>query len=295
MKTKTYLKVLVLNLLILGITVSCERDNLATDDIQTNDVANEDLLEIDDLALTAKTSCKETKFPPLGPSAASAQTCTDRSNPLNIGRLDCRTKNTGGYSEITDGNKKYGEYTLRGGSQRYDGTRTRVERFFNPVTRRKGRYGNFTAKFVINDLSDGNTCIVQAHAGGKIVAGKRKGQDATSALVLLYAKKTSNSNTFALEIHESTTPYTTTNRGSRTKTFLRNIKRGQEYTMTFRSGYNSSNKAYTIIRIGGTSKKLNHTFTTEQVVTRYGAYETGDSGDTGARLRFRDTKFCRTN
>ena len=114
-------------------------------------------------------------------------------------------------------------------------------------------------------------------------------------MVLLDARKTSNPNIFALEINETTTPYTTTNGGSRTRTFLRNIKRGQEYTMTFRSGYNSSNKAYTIIRIGGTSKKLNHTFTTEKVVTRYGAYGTADSGDIGARLRFRDTKFCRTN
>jgi len=67
MKTKTYLKVLVLSFLVFGLTVSCEqRDDVVTDDLQTNDVVNEDLLETDDLALTAKPVVKKPNSHHLG-------------------------------------------------------------------------------------------------------------------------------------------------------------------------------------------------------------------------------------
>lgn len=98
-----------------------------------------------------------------------------------------------------------------------------------------------------------------------------------------------------MEVHESTTPYTTTTSGARTITFLKNITKGTEYTMAFTTGYTSSRKAYSVIKIGSTARTLLHTYTTESVYTRYGAYGAADSGDYGAETRFRDTKLCRTN
>lgn len=253
--------------------------------------------------LTAQ-NCNETSFPSLGPGALRGKTCNDIANPVNIGTLDCRT-NKGGYSQrnVTLGNGSrvtYGVYSVTGGTQRYDGTRTRVERSFHTVQRGANQSSTFKAKFVIDDLSDGNTCIVQAHALGDIVAGQKRGQEATSAVFLLYAKKTNNANTFELEVHESTTPYTTTTGGARTRTFFRNVTRGTEYTMEYTTGYDASNNAFSIITVAGNASDtqtatLMHTFTTESVVTRYGAYGTGDFNDVTAELWFRDVTFCRSN
>lgn len=287
MKTKLNLSALVFTAFVLGLITSCGRENPVNDDTQENEDSQ-------------TTSCNETSFPSLGPSASSSQTCSDVSNPVNIGTLDCRTIAPGGYSQQTDGSMNYGVYKLIGSSDRYDGTKTRVERFFNRVTRGKSKYGEFTSKFVITDLSDGNTCIVQTHANGEIVEGKKKGETARSAQFLLYAKKTSDPNVFRLEIHESTTPYTTETRGARTITFFRNVFKNQEYFMRMKSGYDSNQKAFTSIRVFGSATdteqvRLNHTYTTEDVVTRYGAYGAADSGDVSVEIRFRDTQFCRSN
>lgn len=246
-------------------------------------------------------NCNETSFPNLGPSASSTQTCTDVSNPLNTGTLDCRT-DVGGYSQqsatVNGGSVTYGVYTIKGSTRRYDGTKTRVERSFNDVDRGVNKSTKFTAKFVIDDLSDGNTCIVQAHATGRIVAGEKTGQTARSAVFLLYAKKTSNANIYELEVHESTTPYTTTTGGGRTRTFFRNVTKGEEYTMEYTTGYDVNRNAFSIIKVFKNSADsetttLNHTYTTESVYTRYGAYGANDTNDQTAKLKFRNTSFCR--
>lgn len=252
--------------------------------------------------LTAQ-NCNETSFPDLGPGALRGKTCNDILDPINIGTLDCRT-DRGGYTQqnatLTNGSRAtYGVYSVTGGTQRYDGTRTRVERFFNTLTRGVNKSSTFSTKFIIDDLSDGNTCIVQSHANGEILAGQKIGQEARSAVFLLYAKKTDNANIFELEVHESTTPYTTTTGGARTRTFFRNVIKGTEYTMDYTTGYNETNDAFSIITVfrdpaDSESDTLMHTYTTEDVVTRYGAYGTGDFNDVTAELRFRDAKFCRS-
>ncbi|MDP5229616.1 MAG: hypothetical protein NWQ38_04430 [Cellulophaga sp.] len=252
---------------------------------------------------TQQTDCEETVFPSLGPSALQSKVCDDVINPLNIGTLDCRT-DAGGYRNTTINTNNetvlYGEYSVTGSTKRYDGTKTRVERFFNPIRRGVLTSGKFSAKFIIDDLSNEQTCIVQAHAGGIIVAGQKEGQTATSAVYLVYATKTNEVDVFDLTIHESTTPYTTTTGGARTRTFFRNITKGKEYTMEAISGYNTNQEAFTTITIFSTStdsttRTLNHTFTSERVTTRYGAYGASDSGDTTAKISFRDAEFCRTN
>lgn len=249
-------------------------------------------------------NCEESSFPKLGPSALRGKTCNDIANPSNLGTLDCRTDD-GGYSEqqvrLNNGQQvTYGVYRITGSTKRYDGTRTRVERSFNTVKRAANMASVFTAKFAIDDLSDGNTCIIQSHAGGEILSGLRTGQDARSAVFLLYAKKTSNSNVYELELHESTVPFTTANRGERTRTFFRNIDKGIEYNIEYTTGYDLSNDAYTKVTVFRTTQDtetavLRHTYTTEDVNTRYGAYETSDSNDLTATIKYRDTRFCRVS
>lgn len=249
-------------------------------------------------------NCEESGYPNLGPSALRGKTCDDITNPSNIGTLDCRTDD-GGYSEqqvnLGSGQQvTYGVYKNSGSTKRYDGTRTRVERSFNTVKRKANMASVFTAKFVIDDLSDGNTCIIQSHAGGEILSGLRTGLDETSAVFLLYAKKTSNSNVYELELHESTVPFTTTIRGERTRTFSRNIDKGVEYNMEYTTGYDDPNNAYTIVTVFRTNQDsktavLRHTFTTENVNTRYGAYETSDYNDLTATIKYRDTRICRVS
>ena len=197
--------------------------------------------------------CEESSYPRLGPSALRGKSCNDIANPSNIGTLDCRTDD-GGYSEqqvrLNNGEQvTYGVYRITGSTKRYDGTRTRVERSFNTVKREANMASVFTAKFAIDDLSDGNTCIIQSHAGGEILSGLRTGQDARSAVFLLYAKKTSNSNVYELELHESTVPFTTSMRGERTRTFFRNIDKGVEYNIEYTTGYDASSDAYTTVKV----------------------------------------------
>ncbi|WP_158841615.1 hypothetical protein [Polaribacter sp. L3A8] len=284
----------ILLVLFFGIIASsCSNED---EMLLNNDSSEAGIESINDKEPTvyARVSCNETSFPTLGPSASSAQTCNDATSPKNIGTLDCRT-NSGGYSNF--GN--YGKYQITGSSTRYGGTKTRVERHFSDINRANNRNGKLSYRFVIDDLSDEQTCIVQAHAVGTIVAGQRVGQSAESAVILLYATKTSDPNKFNLYTHESTTPYTTTNSGARTVTFFRQVTKGLEYDLTFKTGYNSAGNAYTAIRVwrGESSKykNLNHTYSTTGVYVRYGAYGANDTGDRTATVRMKNVSFCREN
>lgn len=289
--------------LTLGIiTFSCTSESA--------DVTSEESVAFENGSLSAKsTGCNETSFPELGPKAKSGQVegCNDASNPNNIGTLDCRSIE-GGYANVGGG---YGRYNIKGSTTRFDGTRTRVERFFNSVPRGKNNSATLNYQFIVDKVSSGNTCIVQAHAQGEILEGLRKGQDARSAVFLLYVKKSLDRNgrhrrdarnreIYTLESHESTTPYTSQNRGARTKKFFRNITQGVPYKLTYKTGYNNSNKAESrlVVSGGGNTKSetFRHSFTTESVVSRYGAYEACDScSDDEFQIRIKNTELCREN
>ena len=273
--------------------------DISTEANNNTDVSNDnqDTIEIDnntDVAMEG-INCSESSFPNLGPGATRGQVvgCEDVTMPNNIGTLDCRSE-SGGYSN----SGLYGKYEINGSNKRFDGTRTRVERFFNRVSRNRNTSSELSYQFIIDDLSDDQTCIVQSHATGQILAGERVGQTARSAVFLLYATKTNDPNEYSLHVHESTIPFTSQNRGVRTITFLRNIKKGVEYNLTYRTGYNESNNAFSTIRVfrgaDSQSMNLNHSYTSESVTTRYGAYEASDSGtDRSVSIRIRNTNFCR--
>lgn len=238
-----------------------------------------------------KQYCDETSdFPNLGPSASSAQSCDDASNPNNIGTLDCRTNNTiGGYENLTDG---WGSYKIRGGAIRYDGTKTRVERFFKTLSRGTNKKTILSGILKIIDLSDGNTCIIQSHAGGNILKGEEAGSTNRSAQFLLYAMKTSD-NKIKLENHITNNPYTTETGGARNKQEFKILDFNKAYDFVYETGYDENGAAFSKIKIGDTEKYIEHNHTTERVYSRYGAYGTSDSGDITAHLEFKDITLCR--
>jgi len=296
MKKTHHLKKAAL-LLLIGAACSCSNEATLDQELENTSATQDTYLNNNLETLTDRTTCSESSFPNLGPGATRGQAdgCNDVSNPNNIGTLDCRS-NAGGYSNSGD----FGKYEITGSNTRFDGTRTRVERFFNSVRREANTSSRLSYRFVIDDLSDDQTCIVQAHATGDIVDGERTGQRAASAVFLLYATKSRNADTYNLHVHESTTPFTTTNRGTRTITFFRSIRKGVEYNLTYRTGYNANNQAFSAIRVyrGNDSKfmNFNHNYTSESVTTRYGAYEASDSGsDRSVSLRIKNTRFCRLN
>ncbi|PQJ76561.1 hypothetical protein [Polaribacter glomeratus] len=229
----------------------------------------------------------DSTFPALGPDAP--QSCSDVSTPNNNGKLDCRTSESyGGYDNI---GASWGKYKIRGGSTRYNGTKTRVERFFNKLSQENNTNTILTGRFRIYDLSDGNTCIIQSHAGGQIMKGVEAGKTNRSAQFLLYARKSGSQ--IVLETHVTTNPYTTDSGGSRTALQLKTINYGQEYTFRYETGYNSSNTAFSFIKVGGTERSITHNHTTQRVYTRYGAYGTSDTGDVTAHIQFKDINLCR--
>lgn len=218
--------------------------------------------------------------------------------------MDCRSRGAGGYSQRKIGSRFFGVYTLRGGSQRYDGTRTRVERSFREIKNTRNSSITFNANFMITDLGDRPTNITQLHAGSsnKILFGSRAGQMATSAVLALSASKTAKSNRFKFSVSQTIVPYTTKQSGKRTNTFFRNITKGVLYRLTVTTGFNAKRRAYThysVTRVNNPkdkkSRTINHTFTTGELSLRYGAYETADSGDVGAEIRFANTQICRFN
>ncbi|TNJ44986.1 hypothetical protein KFZ70_12055 [Tamlana fucoidanivorans] len=239
---------------------------------------------------TANQVCDEVSdFPNLGPSASQSQSCKDVSTPNNQGTLDCRTDNTvGGYENLANG---WGSYKITGGEIRYDGTRTRVERFFKTISHGTNKNTNLTGTLKIVDLSDGNTCIIQSHADGDILKGEEAGSTNRSAQFLLYAKKSSDK--IQLETHVTINPYTTDTGGERDVKNLKTINYNQEYAFAYETGYDVNGTAFSKITVGDTETYITHNHTTERVYTRYGAYGTSDTGDVTAHIEFKDVNLCR--
>lgn len=291
---------------ILSLTLSCSRDNDPTEDIEQSP----NTIALEATSALAATSCNETSFPNLGPGATNGQAsgCNDASSPNNIGTLDCRSSATfGGYANVGGG---FGRYRLTGSTARFDGTRTRVERFFNRVNRGENTSSTLNYEFIIDEVSSGATCIVQAHAEGEIVDGMREGETARSAVFLLYVKRalrngspirdSNGREVYVLETHESTVPFTNLNSGSRTITRLRNVTQGVSYNLSYKTGYNSNEEAESTITVSGggntRSSRLAHTYTSQSVTTRYGAYEACDvCDDDRFQIRIRNVELCRSN
>ena len=228
-------------------------------------------------------------FPNLGPSASQSQSCNDVSSPNNQGTLDCRTDNTvGGYENLSN---DWGSYKITGGEIRYDGTRTRVERFFKTISQGTNKNTILTGTLKIVDLSDGNTCIIQSHAGGNILKGEEAGSTNRSAQFLLYAKKSSDK--IQLETHITINPYTTDTGGGRDVKKFKILNYNQEYTFVYETGYDSDGTAFSKIIVGDTETYIEHNHTSERVYTRYGAYGTSDTGDVTAHIEFKEVNLCR--
>lgn len=289
--------------LLLATAISCTNESVS--DSLSQESASQENYDIPinaPASLTGKTVCTETSFPKIGPDATAGKTCDDISNPINIGTLDCRATGAGGYSELQVGANNYGVYKVRGGVERYPSTRTRVERFFNNIDRAANRSIKLTGKFVIPDVSDIATNFAQVHDGGsKIVSGLKVGETLSSANFSVQVKKKPNvSNKFDVFISQSVEPYTTNSSGRRVQTLLITIDKNKEYTLELTTGYNSSQNVVSSVKIFSSSTdsksmNLSHAYSGEHLGIRYGAYEAADSGDTGAEVRFRDVKLCRTN
>jgi|GEM_PF-4712962 len=228
-------------------------------------------------------------FPNLGPSASQSQSCNDVSNPNNQGTLDCRTDNSvGGYENLAN---DWGSYKITGGEIRYDGTKTRVERFFKTISQGNNKNTILTGTLKIVDLSDGNTCIIQSHAGGNILKGEEAGSTNRSAQFLLYAKKSNDK--IQLETHVTINPYTTDTGGSRDIKNFKILNYNEEYTFVYETGYDADGTAFSKITVGDTETYIEHNHTTERVYTRYGTYGTSDTGDVTAHVEFKDIELCR--
>ena len=175
-------------ILIVSLAVACSSDSNEED--QLFEEPKKESPTDNETPIIPQTCDATSDFPNLGPSASQSQSCDDVSNPNNQGTLDCRTDNTiGGYENL--GND-WGSYKITGGEIRYDGTRTRVERFFKTISQGTSKKTIFTGTLKIVDLSDGETCIIQSHAGGDILKGEEVGSENRSAQFLLYASKTSD-------------------------------------------------------------------------------------------------------
>lgn len=229
-------------------------------------------------------------FPNLGPGATQSQSCNDVSNPNNQGTLDCRTDSTVGGYENSDNN--WGNYKITGGEIRYDGTRTRVERFFKTISQGTSKKTILTGTLKIVDLSDGETCIIQSHAGGDIIKGEEVGSTNRSAQFLLYASKTSG-NKIKLVNHVTINPYTTETGGARDRQEFKTLDFNKEYIFTYETGYDADGTAFSKIKVGDTETYIEHNHTTERVYTRYGAYGTSDTGDVTAHVAFKAVSLCR--
>ena len=275
-------------ILIVSLAVACSSDSNEED--QLFEEPKKESPTDHETPIIPQTCDATSDFPNLGPSASQSQSCDDVSNPNNQGTLDCRTDNTiGGYENL--GND-WGSYKITGGEIRYDGTRTRVERFFKNMNQGKNKKTILSGSLKIIDLSDGNTCIIQSHAGGEILKGEEIGNTNRSAQFLLYAKKGSG-NTVQLQTHTTINPYTTETGGARDVKNFATLNYNQEYTFIYETGYDADGIAFSKIKIGSTEKHIKHTHTTERVYSRYGAYGTGDSGDVTAHVEFKDIALCR--
>lgn len=269
-------------LLMINLFFSCS-SNSERDEAEINR-ADDDHSDASDHQICDGTS----DFPNLGPG--SPQSCDDVSNPNNKGTLDFRTDaSVGGYSNALG---DWGSYKITGVTVRYNGTKTRVERFFKTISRGINTKTVLTGSLRIRDLSDGNTCIIQSHAGGDILQGEEAGSTNRSAQFLLYAKKTSDG-AIMIETHVTVNPYTTNTEGSREVKDFKTLNFDQEYTFTYETGYDASGVSFSKIAVGSSEKYITHNHTTERVYTRYGAYGTGDTGDVTAHVEFKEVNLCR--
>ncbi|MEN8825419.1 MAG: hypothetical protein ABF273_03595 [Wenyingzhuangia sp.] len=274
--------------LIILLFVVCTKDKEEENNSSTLQDANEkntNLITENSPPLECDTS---SDYPSLG--TGSPQSCDEIQNPQNKGTLDCRTDpSLGGYTNESNG---WGSYKIIGGTIRYNETKTRVERFFKTITHGNNKKTVLTGKFKISDLSDGNTCIIQSHAGGEILQGEETGSTNRSAQFLLYASK-ANNNAIRLETHVTENPYTTDTGGSRNVEEFKFIEYGQVYDFVYETGYTTKGIAFSKIIVGNTERYISHSHTTERVYTRYGAYGTSDSNDITAQIEFKDVNLCR--
>lgn len=276
------------SILILFVTSCSKESSLNLEDIKTEE-PKEDTTTPDNNPVENQDCDETTDFPNLGPSALNSQSCDDVLSPNNKGTLDCRTdSNVGGYENLADG---WGSYKVTGGEIRYDGTRTRVERFFKSINQKKNKKTILSGSLKIVDLSDGNTCIIQSHAGGEILKGEEMGSTNRSAQFLIYAKKGSG-NTVQLQTHTTINPYTTETGGARDVKNFATLTYNQEYAFIYETGYDADGSAFSKIKIGSSENYIKHTHTTERVYSRYGAYGTGDSGDVTAHIEFKNIALC---
>ncbi len=275
-------------ILYLALLVSCSSDSESESEKEETMIEEP---EDDNSNPTSNQVCDDTSdFPNLGPSASQSQSCNDVSNPNNQGTLDCRTDNTvGGYENLANG---WGSYKITGGEIRYDGTKTRVERFFKTISQGISKKTILTGTLKIVDLSDGNTCIIQSHAGGDILKGEEAGSTNRSAQFLVYAKKTTD-NRIKLETHVTTNPYTTDTGGARDVQDFKTLNYNEAYPFVYETGYDDKGTAFSKLKIGETEKHVEHTHTTERVYSRYGAYGTSDDGDVTAHVEFKNVELCR--
>jgi len=239
------------------------------------------------------------------PDYTGDQTCTDVSNPINVGRLDCRAQTPSGqaragYREFNN----YGVYTIYGGFTSDTRRAVRVERRFKNFKRGASKTALFKTTFKISDISASHTYIAQTHASKNVVVGPCKGKKHTSAFWLLRAEpKPGNANKIDLYREESVRPYVQGGtgdcaRGSRTKTYLMTIDRNKDYSLEVKTGYNSSQRSFAEIIIDGRKFRKNQTFTTEEMYFRFGAYRAHASGSNSNRkavVRFKNTEYCHPN
>ena len=282
MKNRNYMLRIRIFILLLGVLLSCS-SNSDTEPDDDDSTSQEDPTPIQ--------NCDDASdFPNLGPSASQSQSCDDVADANNKGTLDCRTDQAvGGYENLTDG---WGSYKITGGEIRYDGTKTRVERFFKTISHGTNKKTILSGRLKIIDLSDGNTCIIQSHAGGDIIKGEEAGSANRSAQFLVYAMKIS-SNKIKLETHVTINPYTTDTGGARDIQEFKILDFNKSYNFIYETGYDASGTAFSKIIIGDTEKYVLHNHTTERVYSRYGAYGTSDTGDVTAHIEFKDINLCR--
>ncbi|RED47824.1 hypothetical protein [Seonamhaeicola aphaedonensis] len=293
--TKHLLKYRIRGTIVLSIfllfCISCS--SKPTSEVEQEDSATEepkDSITPENNTPTNQNCDDPSDFPNLGPSALGSKSCDDVSNPNNKGTLDCRTDSTlGGYENLADG---WGSYKIIGGPIRYDGTKTRVERFFKRLQQGTNKKMILSGSLKIIDLSDGNTCIIQSHANGDILKGEEAGSANRSAQFLIYAKKGAN-NKVQLETHTTTNPYTSDTGGARDVKDFTTLNYHQDYDFVYETGYDADGTAFSKIKIGNIKVFIEHNHTTEDVVTRYGAYGASDEGDVTAHVEFKDVELCR--
>lgn len=286
---------------LLSMVVACGSDSSGEEEVEIEQIEEPISPIPEPTVLYTTINCNIPKLRELGPSAAASQGtaagCTDMENPINQGLLDCRT-DIGGYSEESG----FGVYSVTGGTQRYDGTRARVERSFPSLSRENTKTYKFTGTFIVDDLSSSFTYIGQAHAGGNIVEGLQIGRTATSAQFLVRVRPKPGSTTIGLlDLEESVEPFLSnpSERGRRAFKQEFEINIGVAYEMEVVSGFDTTGKSFSEFKFTRLSDsavvrayKVVHSFTTERSTFRYGAYSTGDTGDTSARIRFTNVDYC---